>query len=119
LILVILTFGVTFNPLIGAIGILTLGYGDGLAAAIGSKWGKRKLIYGKSVEGSLTMFLATFIVTFTLLAFNFSLPIALSVGLVLAIFATLIELYTPKGLDNLTVPLLTSLIYYLILITIL
>ena len=119
LILVILTFGVTFNPLIGAIGILTLGYGDGLAAAIGSKWGKRKLIYGKSVEGSLTMFLATFIVTFTLLAFNFSLPIALSVGLVLAISATLIELYTPKGLDNLTVPLLTSLIYYLILITIL
>jgi len=119
LILVVLTFGVTFNPLIGAIGILTLGYGDGLAAAIGSKWGKRKLIYGKSVEGSLTMLLATFIVTFTLLAFNFSFPIALSVALVLAISATVIELYTPKGLDNLTVPLLTSLIYYLILITIL
>jgi phytol kinase len=119
LILVVLTFGVTFNPLIGAIGILTLGYGDGLAAVIGSKWGKRKLIYGKSVEGSLTMLLATFIVTFTLLAFNFSFPIALSVALVLAISATVIELYTPKGLDNLTVPLLTSLIYYLILITIL
>ena len=119
LILVTLTFGVTNNPLIGAIGILTLGYGDGLAAAIGSKWGKRKLIYGKSVEGSLTMFLATFIVTFILLAFNFSLPIALSVALVLAIAATLIELYTPKGLDNLTVPLFTSLIYYLILIIIL
>ena len=119
LILVILTFGVTFNPLIGAIGILTLGYGDGLAAVIGSKWGKRKLIYGKSVEGSLTMLLATFIVTFTLLAFNFSFPIALSVALVLAISATVIELYTPKGLDNLTVPLFTSLIYYLILITIL
>ncbi|PKK86995.1 MAG: hypothetical protein CVV63_02615 [Tenericutes bacterium HGW-Tenericutes-8] len=119
LILVILTFGVTFEPLIGAIGILTLGYGDGLAAVIGSKFGKRKLIYGKSVEGSLTMLAATFVVTFILLAFNFSIPISLAVALVLAISATMIELYTPKGLDNLTVPLLTSLIYYLIFIAIL
>ena len=120
LILVLISFMPGSNPYIGAVGILTLGYGDGLAAVIGKKYGKRKLINGKSLEGSLTMLVVSFIVVLTLALLNgLTLPLALLVSTVIAVFATLVELYTPKGLDNLSVPLLSSLVYYLLLLILL
>lgn len=120
LILVLISFMPGSNPYIGAVGILTLGYGDGLAAVIGKKYGKRKLINGKSLEGSLTMLVVSFIVVLTLALLNgLTLPLALLVSTVIAVFATLVELYTQKGLDNLSVPLLSSLVYYLLLLILL
>ena len=118
LILVALTFGVVDNPFIGAVGILVMGYGDGLAAVIGKRFGKRMLVNGKSFEGSLTMFIASFVVTFVIATFTQSIGIALLLAMGVAAFATLIELFTPKGLDNLSVPLGSSLIFYLLLLII-
>lgn len=118
LILVILTFGILDRPEVGAIGILTLGYGDGFAAVFGVKYGKHKLAFGKSVEGSLAMFVASLVVGVMVSTLVFSLTTALFVGLVIALLATVIELFSPKGFDNLTVPLATSLLYYLIIILI-
>lgn len=118
LILVLLTFTdvIGASPYIGAIGIFIMGYGDGLAAVIGKKYGKHNLAFGKSVEGSLTMFVVSFLVTFVILIRYGSIANALTVGLGVAIAATFIELFTPKGLDNLTVPLGTALFAFILLL---
>lgn len=114
LILVIISFGILDKPEIGAIGILILGYGDGFAAVIGQKYGKRELKYNKSLEGSLAMLLFSFVVAFTII-FIYHGSKAFYLAPIMALLATMIELYTPKGLDNLSVPLANSLFYYLLL----
>lgn len=114
LILVILTFGVIENPYVGAVGILVMGYGDGLAAVIGKAYGKHKIAFGKSLEGSITMFVASFVVTFIVSIMLAPITMALILALGVAALATLIELVTPKGLDNLSVPLFSSLVFYLL-----
>ena len=117
LILVILTFGVINKPEVGAVGILVLGYGDGLAAVVGKAFGKHKLVDNKSLEGSLTMVVVSFVVVTLILNLSgYTILTALWVAVVVSIISTVIELYTPKGLDNLTVPLLSSLLIYLLLL---
>ena len=115
LILVILTFGVLEQPYIGAVGILVMGYGDGLAAVIGTKFGKHKIAFGKSVEGSLTMFIASLVVAIVVLVLS-GVPNSFLIALGVAFIAIIVELITPKGLDNLSVPLVTSLALYLLLL---
>jgi phytol kinase len=111
LILTIFSFGYLKTPYIGSIGIFILGYGDGLAAVIGKRYGRFKLHRNKSLAGSLTMFTVTFLVMLILLSiFN---PIhILAFSLIIALIATLLELYSPYGTDNLTVPIITTFIYY-------
>lgn len=90
--------------------ILGMGYGDGLAALIGRRFGKRRL-WGskdKSVAGFVTMAVVTFCVVLAVkLSFGFSHPLYLVVlaSLATATCAALIEAYTPFGLDNITVPI--------------
>ncbi len=115
LILVIVFFGFIKQPYIGGLGILILGYGDGFAAVIGKKFGKHQLLFGKSLEGSIAMFIASLSVSMVLLSME-GVTGWLMISLVIALIATFIELFTPKGLDNLSVPLLTTLAYYLLFI---
>ena len=88
------------------LGVLAMGYGDGLAALIGSRIGKHKYIaFGanKSYEGSFVMFFTTLVIALLL---DYSIP----VSLIVAVVATILESITPLGLDNLTVPIMTALI---------
>ena len=130
LLMVLLTFAGPVPRYVGGIGILTMGYGDGLASIVGRRWGGPRLGAGKSVAGSLTMFLASAVVVALFMlhfhplgsvAAGSGLPTAdrvAAVGLVaaasfsIAAIATVVELATPHGLDNLTVPLLTALSFY-------
>lgn len=85
---------------------LVMGYGDGLAALVGSKIGRHRysvLNASKSWEGTAVMFVVSSLV----IALFTPYP-ALKV-LVMAVVATLFEALTPLGLDNITVPLLTAL----------
>lgn len=116
LVLSLITFKNIEYSYLGALGILIMGYGDGLAAVIGVKYGKHKFeVLGnkKSFEGSLTMFIFSFIVSVVILCIFNPINIVLS-SLILALVSTFLEAYSPYGLDNLTVPLGTSLVYYLI-----
>lgn len=116
LILSFLTFREGSNPVIGLMGILVMGYGDGLAAVIGQTYGRYKfqvLGASKSLEGSLAMFISSFIVAIPILYFS-SAPSILLYAIIISLAATAIELFSIKGLDNLTVPLLTSLLYFLL-----
>lgn len=115
-ILSLITFKNTNYSYIGALGILTMGYGDGFSAVIGKKYGRKKFeVFGskKSLIGSMTMFIATFIVSYIILSI-FNPTSKLFYSFILAFSATLLELFTPKGFDNLSVPLGTSMIYYVL-----
>lgn len=119
LIVVILCFGGLYPLHAGALGILIMGYGDGGAALAGSRWGRRSLQLfpfqgDKTLAGSAAMFLLSLIVACAVLAFfreTGSLTGLLFSAAAVALFAALVELFTPRGLDNLTVPVLTTLFY--------
>jgi phytol kinase len=105
-------------PWVGGIAILVLGWGDGLAAVFGEMstargmrvWGGRK-----SVAGTAVMFGASFLVTIVFtMAFNarYSSPLpAAGVAALTAAAATAVELLTPLGVDNITVPLAVAALY--------
>ena len=98
----------------GALAILILGYGDGFAAVFGKALGKKKLYQDKSWIGSMAMFGFSFVVALTLLIIFSGASQVFFIALFIAVIATLIELFSPRGLDNLTVPLGVFILYYLI-----
>ncbi len=116
-ILSIWTFSIG-RPEIGLMGILIMGYGDGLAAIIGKKYGKKPFFLNKekSIPGSLTVFFVSLIIAFLILNFYYDISFGkgFAFSLLIAILASLIEAITPLGFDNLTLPLSTSIVFYLI-----
>ena len=119
LILALFTVGEGNNGYIGALGILTMGYGDGFAAIVGTFKGTKYTLVGKNLkskEGTFTMLVVTFTVITLVLGICTDIAIVgvILYSLGLSIVATLLELFTPHGLDNLTVPVGVSLIYYLV-----
>lgn len=118
LLLALISFGPLQNPVVGGVGIMIMGYGDGLAAVIGTRWPKRPyqlLGSEKTLSGSLTMLVASFLVTLVLLAAT-GQPQVLIPAITLALLATVLEAITPLGLDNLTVPLVSAGVYYFIFV---
>ncbi len=118
LVLSIITFKNKEFAYIGALGILIMGYGDGFAAIIGTKYGKHKFkIFGndKTIEGSLAMFLCSFLVSIVIL-YIFNPVNVLLFSFILAFVSTVLELLSPLGLDNLTVPLGSAIFFYMILL---
>ncbi len=118
-ILVILGFNGIFPLWACGIGIIVMGYGDGLAAVIGGRWGKRRIWGRKTQLGTLVMALVTFIVLiFFSVWYNlkgvWSFPWWFSLILIAATVA-LTEAYTPYGLDNISVPLVATLLSHLLL----
>ena len=105
-----------------ALAIVPMVYGDGFAALIGQKFGNVKYtVFGgtKSLEGSLTMFVITTVMSVfvwmvftsigcTMPEFNLMYIIAISA------VATVCEAISYGGIDNLTVPAITSILYYLV-----
>ena len=110
-----------------AIGILAMSYGDGLASFIGIKFGKLKyqiFTDQKSFVGSIAMFVFTFMLMLIVLLFyqaSFSTGVltlveTLALLILIAVIATVVEGITPMGLDNLSVPLVTSTLFWLVII---
>ncbi|DAC72441.1 MAG TPA: phosphatidate cytidylyltransferase [Thermoplasmata archaeon] len=104
-----------------AMGILAMSYGDGLASLIGIKYGKRKYTIfkdTKSYAGSIAMFMCTFLLLMIALLF-YTMPVTTRVVaylLCMAGVATIVEGATPLGLDNLSVPFIVALMYWLFLV---
>ena len=95
-----------------ALAIVPMVYGDGFAALIGQKFGRIKYkVFGgtKSLEGSLTMFVVTTVMSvFVWMVFT-------TIGYPMP--NTICEALSYGGIDNLTVPALTAILYYLVTIT--
>ena len=109
------------NREIIAMGILAMSYGDGLASLIGIKYGKQKYTVFKDIKsyvGSLTMFLCTFLILVIAVVF-YDVPLAarnVTYILCMAGVATVVEGITPLGLDNLSVPFVTAIMYWFYLV---
>ena len=103
-------------PQYAALGILVMAWGDGLAALVGQNLGRHPYkVFGnqKSWEGSLTMALASFIISLLILGLTTGFTAAVAgTALVVAIAATLLETLSFYGLDNLTVPLGSAALAY-------
>lgn len=98
-----------FNMVTAAsIALFVMGYGDGFAALIGKKVPSKKIRPNKSIGGSLTMVLVSFGVSY-----YWSQDVVIS--FVIAITAGVVELFSPKGLDNLTVPFIIFVLAGLLL----
>lgn len=103
------------NPLIGLPGILIMGYGDGLAAIVGKKIKSKEYKVGnskKTIAGSLAMFITSLIISiisFSVLNINYFVYKAILVSVI----ATVLEAVSIKGLDNITVPIIVTILTYL------
>jgi phytol kinase len=96
-------------------GLMPMTWGDALAAVVGRRIGRRRYTFlgsTRSLEGSMTMFLASWVATsIALLLLGTGNPIAaLLVSAVTAFGAAIIEAISPWGIDNLTVPATSALI---------
>ncbi len=105
-----------------AIGILAMSYGDGLASIIGIKFGKKKYQIFEDVKsyiGSYAMFIFTFIMMIIALLFYGKLSLtyeALFLLMCIAGISTIAEGVTPRGLDNLSVPFVAAILYFLLMV---
>jgi phytol kinase len=104
-----------------SIGIVAMTYGDGFGSVVGRKYGKHKTINGKSLEGSIGVFMASMIMAFVVIGFytficsngyyagdyETSIPFWILppvVGLITAVT----EMVCPGEYDNIFIPLLTA-----------
>jgi hypothetical protein len=100
--------------------ILMWGVGDALAGLIGQKYGKHRLLLPyasrkKSLEGSLAMFLSSWIAgVITLAMLSGMTPVwIILVSFITALAASYTELIAKKGEDTITVPVACSLVLFL------
>jgi dolichol kinase len=92
--------------------VMGWGIGDGAAALVGKRFGKRflmgRMIEGrKSVEGSAAMFTCAFVSVAAVLLGYQAAPwyACLTIALVTAVVLAVVELYTRRGMDTITCPL--------------
>jgi phytol kinase len=114
--------GVIDTAPIAVAGVMSMTWGDALAALIGRRFGKHKYQVGNSIrswEGSTVMFLVSGIVIFLVLLLlpgSLFSPLAIPVSINRAIMgavvgatcATLAEGVSPSGTDNFSVPLVVA-----------
>ena len=110
-VLALVTFGLNVSY-VGALGVFCMAFGDGFAAIIGKRFGSMSLFKGnrKTVAGSVTMLAVCFASCAVVLVLA-EVPFAVPIAAFLAVAATLIEMGSSDGLDNLTVPLGVSALY--------
>jgi phytol kinase len=97
------------HPYYAVIGVLVMTWGDGLAALVGQRFGKHPYkLWGmqKSWEGSVTMALVSFTVCSLILFLVQGVTWqSWGVAALVALVAASLEAFSRLGIDNLTVPL--------------
>ncbi len=96
------------SPIIAAVALAVLGFADPSAAIVGRRWGRTKLLHGRSLEGSLTFLAVGFIAAMTLLL-GFFPALGLGASAAIAIGASALgavaEAVAKRVDDNLMVPM--------------
>lgn len=110
---------ITFPKSIALTAIFTLAIADPMSAIVGIKFGKHRIIEGKSMEGSLAFLLSTMTVCFLIfipLPDNNFWPV-LANAFFLGLFGAAFEMLPLKLDDNLTIPLFTATILWILAAT--
>jgi phytol kinase len=117
------------NVPIAVAGVMSMTWGDALAALFGKHFGKHKYQVGTSIrswEGSAVMFLVSTTVIFLVLLFlpgsifsNSAISVSINQAILAAILsgacATLVEGISPSGTDNLSVPLTVAAVIWVVM----
>lgn len=90
-------FGIGTTAAFGC-GLLGMGWGDGLAALVGSRFGKRRIVGSKTWVGTVTMLCVVTLICGLLTGLW-------GMALVCGIVGAVLEAVTPLDLDNISVPL--------------
>ncbi|OUR97124.1 hypothetical protein A9Q84_12405 [Halobacteriovorax marinus] len=102
----------SFPKVVAVSAIFTLAIADPMSAIIGIRFGKNKIVKGKSLEGSAAFFICTFLII--ILVFGFMYQNDMSLVVLLAVLVALImsafEMIPVRIDDNLTIPIMTGLI---------
>ena len=113
--------------LAASIGIVAMTYGDGMGSVIGKRFGKHRIINGKSLEGSFGVFIGTFLAALLVSALyiwlsstghyvgdvNASFPIWV-ICILIGLWASIMEAVCPGEYDNLVIPISTAVILVLL-----
>ncbi len=107
---------ITMPKMIGITAILFNIFGDLFATIIGKRFGRRKILGEKTLEGSLACFLSLIAVVAWS---NWKLGLPWGVGIVGAVIGTIVELVPLKIKslqinDNLTIPILSGVVMWLL-----
>jgi phytol kinase len=107
-------------PHVIASGVLPMAYGDSAAALVGERMGRRRyrLVTEKSFEGSLALFVASLlslIISGLYFSSIYTFPVneKLLSFLAVSVVVTMVEAVSPRGFDNLGVPLSGALTFVL------
>ena len=95
------------------VAMLIWGFGDASAALIGVPFGKHK-IGNKSLEGSLAMFIVSFLTCIVFLHQSYSGIDLLIISVIASFIATITELFSSSKYDTFTVPFACILIMLII-----
>ena len=105
-------------PQYAAIGVMVMSWGDGMAALIGKRFGKHTFIHlgnKRSLEGSFAMFVTSLIVIISILAIANGFRLKdIGIAIPIAAIAALLEAFSPGGTDNLSVPLSSAGLSYIL-----
>ena len=106
--------GVRGLPVIG-VAVMAWGFGDAAAAIVGKTWGKQRVLNRfvdgfKTFEGTAAMMVVAGVALFLTLVFFAHLPwyISLLIAALVAPVSGVVELFSHRGTDTLTVPLATA-----------
>lgn len=97
--------------------ILTLAFGDGLADVVGRKANRLKynVFAEKSVPGSLAMFIFSLVSTLVVMAiFSYNIVEMWLLITIIIFIATIVEAISPREMDNLTIPAVIIISFFLI-----
>lgn len=99
----------TGSSVLPAVAVTVLGVGDPMAGLVGRRFGRHRLVHGRSLEGTLAFFasaaLAAFVLLRALHGTELSLTTSLAVAVTASLAGALAELFSLRLDDNLSVPL--------------
>ena len=108
------------HPHLMVASLMPMTWGDALAAVVGQRIGQRRYSVAgstRSLEGSVAMFLVSWVATLVALVLLAPGPVdpatAMGAAATTALGAVLVEAFSPWGIDNLTVPVISAVVLVL------
>jgi phytol kinase len=101
---------------VAVVAVMAWGFGDAAAALVGKKFGRRQILHSriegtKTLEGTQAMFITATLAIFFTFLFYAGQPwhVSLAIALLAAPVSAIVELFSNRGMDTLTVPISTGL----------
>ena len=95
------------NGILFTLPILILAICDPLAGIMGKYFHSKHILYGKTIAGSLTFLISSLCISVFYLSVVHH-PSVFILSLMIALSASITELLSPRGTDNLTIPLIIA-----------